>query len=322
METADQMIVLLREASGQTRDARVRAGYEELMAQLAANLVGEPLADGVVTETEWVLLGHSLRQFSRSPRAAAAWSAMRRQADSLQTALDDVAVAEAQAQAQAVVVMPETPGPAAPAKRSLRPAWLSAFARNRAVQPATVNQHVESIQNSQNVSLVATINPSSVLDIDDSLEEETAPTDSTPAPGETCDIFLSYSRRDSRLMRRVRADLRAEGFNVWTDENLKPGTPSWMQGIEAAIGSAMCIIVLLSPDSRKSEWVEKELSTAKIHRKQIIPLLARGDERTSVPILLSNTQYADVRTETEYKRRMRDLARVLHNLQRGAQATV
>jgi hypothetical protein len=67
--------------------------------------------------------------------------------------------------------------------------------------------------------------------------------------------------------------------------------------------------------------VEKELSTAKIHRKQIIPLLSRGDEKSAVPLLLSNTQYADIRSESDYKRRIRDLARVLRNLQRGAQAT-
>lgn len=318
MENADQVIELLRAASDQTHDDAVREEYEALMGQLAANLVGEPLADGVVTETEWVLLGHSLARFSHSPRSAAAWNAMRRQAGALQTALDEAKAAEA----QATTTQAETAPPAAPPKRSLRPAWLTAFARNRALQPVTVNQHVETIQNSQGVTLVANVSPSSVLDVDDSLEEDTAPAEQNPAPGGICDVFLSYSRRDARLMRRVRADLRAEGFNVWTDDNLKPGTPSWMQGIESAIGSAMCIIVLLSPDSRKSEWVEKELSTAKIHRKQIIPLLARGDERTSVPLLLSNMQYADVRTEPDYKRRMRDLTRVLHNLQRGAAATV
>lgn len=322
MDNADQMIALLREASVQTSDARVRETFEALMGQLADNLVGEPLADGVVTDTEWVLLNHSLRQFSRSPRSAVAWSAMRRQANTLKVALDEAKESEA----EAIAAQAEAPKEASSSKRSLRPAWLAAFARNRAMQPVsqpvTVNQHVESIQNSQGVTLVANISPSSVLDVDDSLEDDTAPTEQDTAPIEICDIFLSYSRRDSRLMRRIRADLRAEGFNVWTDENLKPGTPSWMQGIESAIGSAMCIIVLLSPDSRKSEWVEKELSTAKIHHKQIIPLLARGDERTSVPLLLSNMQYADVRTETEYKRRMRDLTRVLHNLQRGAQATV
>ena len=318
MDTADQMIVLLREASVQTADARVREPFEALMGQLAANLVGEPLADGVVTDTEWVLLNHSLRQFSRSPRSTAAWGDMRRQAATLKAALDQSKAAET----LATNPQAEAPAAATPAKRNLRPAWLTAFARNRAMQPVTVNQHVESIQNSQEVNLVVHLDQSSVLDVDDSLEDETTPTDRAPSPTSVCDIFLSYSRRDSRLMRRVRADLRAEGFNVWTDENLKPGTPSWMHGIEDAIGSAMCIIVLLSPDSRKSEWVEKELSTAKIHRKQIIPLLVRGDERSALPILLSNTQYADVRTEADYKRRMRDLTRVLHNLKRGAGAAV
>lgn len=318
MDTADQMITLLREASVQATNAPVREPFEALMGQLAANLVGEPLADGVVTETEWVLLNHSLRQFSRSPRSTAAWGTMRRQAADLQAALDQTKAAEAQAASPQADVA----APAAPNRRSLRPAWLAALARNRAAQPINVNQHVESIQNSHDVNLSIHVDQSSVLEVDDSLDGDTAPSETNVNAERACEVFLSYSRRDAKLMRRVRADLRAEGFSVWTDENLKPGTPSWMHGIEDAIGSAMCIIVLLSPDSRKSEWVEKELSTAKIHRKQIIPLLVRGDEKASLPLLLSNTQYADVRTETDYKRRMRDLMRVLHNLKRGAGAAV
>jgi hypothetical protein len=90
-----------------------------------------------------------------------------------------------------------------------------------------------------------------------------------------------------------------------------------MSAIETAIRSAMCAIVLLTPDAKKSEWVEKELATAKIHHKEIIPLLALGNEQTAVPLLLSSTQYLDIRSDADYRRALRSLTPVLRNLQRG-----
>ncbi len=314
MDTADQVIAVLRRATGYPDDPPVRTAFEALMGQLAAQLVGEPLADGEVTEAEWVLLNSSLRALSRSPRSVGAWARIRHEADGLDRLMAEAELAKAVAPPPAV----EPSSTVTPRRSSLRPAWLSALSRSRAAQQVTTTiQHVDTIQNSQNVNLITTITPGGVLDVDDGQEEDTAPAEPEQSPA-SCDIFLSYSRRDARLMRRVRADLRAEGFDVWTDESLKPGTPSWLDAVETAIRSSMCVIVLLTPDARKSEWVGKELSTAKIHRKQIIPLLARGDEKASVPMLLSNTQYADIRSEANYKRKMVDLARVLQNLKRGA----
>lgn len=103
-------------------------------------------------------------------------------------------------------------------------------------------------------------------------------------------IFLSYSRKDSGIMRRVCADLRAAGFEVWTDESLQPGTPSWHVSIEEALQTASSMVVILSPDAKLSEWVGREIQYAETLNKRIFPVLARGDERTSVPISLIGTQ--------------------------------
>jgi hypothetical protein len=317
MLTADQVIALLRQASAETGHSRVCATYDTLMSELATQLVGEPLPDGEVSDAEWVLLSYSLRQLSRSPRSGAAWARIQRQAADLQSALKDAELEKA------VAVAAPVQSPASASRRpSLRPAWLPTWGRSRTVAapPVTISQSVGTIQNSQNVQMVANITPGGVLEVEDATEEDTAP--SEPEDTATaCDIFLSYSRRDAKLMRRVRADLRVGGFSVWTDESLKPGTPSWLDAIERAIRSSMCVIVLLSPDAKKSEWVEKELQAARLHRKQIIPLLARGDESLSMPMQINTMQYADIRSESLYKSRMRDLARILRNLQRGAKVS-
>ena len=76
-------------------------------------------------------------------------------------------------------------------------------------------------------------------------------------------VFMSYSRRDEAVMRRVAMFLRNQGINVWVDnEKLVPGTPIWEVEIEKAIKAASAIIVILSPDSKNSEWVRREISLA------------------------------------------------------------
>lgn len=110
-------------------------------------------------------------------------------------------------------------------------------------------------------------------------------------------IFLSYSRRDTDAMQRVRDTLRAAGLDVWTDERLTPGTPSWRNAIETAIEGAGAVVVLMSPDSKRSEWVERELSYAAACQVQVFPVLVKGDARRSVPFELSNAQWVDVRRD-------------------------
>jgi hypothetical protein len=103
------------------------------------------------------------------------------------------------------------------------------------------------------------------------------------------DIFLSYSRRDSELMQRLRDDLRQAGFAVWTDEDLETGTPSWQRAIEAAIEEARCVVAILSPEAKQSKLVEIEVSIAEENGIRIFPVLARGDDRSAVLFRLRTT---------------------------------
>ena len=109
-------------------------------------------------------------------------------------------------------------------------------------------------------------------------------------------IFISYSRRDDAVMQRIVAFLREQGFDVWVDnEQLTPGTPIWEAELEKAIKRADAVVVLLSPDSKTSPWVMRELVVAQRHQKEIFPLLVRGDEDTSLHFRLSTYQYIDLR---------------------------
>lgn len=107
-------------------------------------------------------------------------------------------------------------------------------------------------------------------------------------------IFLSYSRRDADMMRRLRADLTSVRMPVWTDERIEPGTPAWFREVEAAIDRAFCIVVLLSPDAKQSEWVGREIEYAQILKKTILPVLVRGEAALSIPFALAGSQFVDL----------------------------
>lgn len=106
---------------------------------------------------------------------------------------------------------------------------------------------------------------------------------------------MSYSRKDTSIMRRVRDKLVQDGISVWTDEQLNPGTSSWKNAIESAVRDSDGVVVLMSPDSNQSEWVERELDYARIVKVPIFPVMVRGDEANAIPFELVSAQYVDVR---------------------------
>ncbi len=111
-------------------------------------------------------------------------------------------------------------------------------------------------------------------------------------------IFLSYSRADAAVMKRVRKELDKYDITVWTDEGLTPGTESWKTTIEEAIRSATGMVVILSPRSYKSKWVKRELGYAIAQGVKIYPILASGDESNAIPIELINSQWTDIREKS------------------------
>src|SRR5690349_6567274 len=111
-------------------------------------------------------------------------------------------------------------------------------------------------------------------------------------------FFMSYSREDTVLQRKVLAGLRQRGINVWVDtENLIPGSPAWEREIERALRGAAGSIVLLSPNANNSEWVRREISFAEGNGKRIFPVLIHGDEDDSIPLRLSDHQRVDLRRD-------------------------
>lgn len=135
--------------------------------------------------------------------------------------------------------------------------------------------------------------------LEENLEKMQGPISShegVPAFEPAYSTFLSYSRSDADIMLRFKSDLERQGFHVWVDEaDLEIGTETWEAEIQNALEHANCLIVLMSPDSKQSKWVLRELSYAERHGIRIFPVLIRGAEIDAVPVRLSSTMWVDAR---------------------------
>jgi hypothetical protein len=85
-------------------------------------------------------------------------------------------------------------------------------------------------------------------------------------------IFISYSRKDTRFVKKLARDLKKVDYEVWWDQVDLPGGENWVQKIPNAIESSDYVIVVLSLNSAESKWVQKEYTQALDFGRNIIPI--------------------------------------------------
>jgi hypothetical protein len=115
-------------------------------------------------------------------------------------------------------------------------------------------------------------------------------------------IFISYAREDRVFAERLAKDLQARGTRVWLDLWEMRVGDSLIQKINQGIEESDYLIVVLSPDSVRSRWVQEELSAGLIRQLEdrdvrILPALLQTCE---IPPLLRHRIYADFRTDYAY----------------------
>ncbi|MGC2112420.1 MAG: toll/interleukin-1 receptor domain-containing protein [Candidatus Korobacteraceae bacterium] len=75
-------------------------------------------------------------------------------------------------------------------------------------------------------------------------------------------VFLSYAHPDEALAEALAADLKKRGLSVWShDAELLPGDNVWLRNGEA-LENSEAMVVLVSPESMRSEWVRREIEYA------------------------------------------------------------
>lgn len=88
-------------------------------------------------------------------------------------------------------------------------------------------------------------------------------------------VFISYSHEDADYANSVEEAIRREGVDVWLDNRLLAGT-RWDRIVESKIDTCSAFVILMSPASEKSEWVNREIARAQQLKKPIFPLLLSG----------------------------------------------
>jgi len=104
-------------------------------------------------------------------------------------------------------------------------------------------------------------------------------------------VFISYSRKDLAFVEHLAEDLQAAGLEVWYDLSGLEGGTRWGKEIQSAIQNSQIFVVVLSPNSIDSEWVEKEFMYANSLKRKIIPLLYKPCE---TPMWFINLHFIDV----------------------------
>lgn len=112
----------------------------------------------------------------------------------------------------------------------------------------------------------------------------------------TDEVFISYSRRDLEFVSRLAADLDANVTGVWFDKSDIRAGQKWREEILNGIARCKVVVLVLSPDSAASPYVQMEVRAALDGGKTIIPILYRPVQLMGwLGELVSDTQYIDLR---------------------------
>ena len=117
-------------------------------------------------------------------------------------------------------------------------------------------------------------------------------------------VFISHSSKDKPFVRKLKRDLELNYIDSWLDEDeLLPGD-SLIEKLNSALKNSTHLMIILSPNSVKSDWVQFELENALQYVEEetlakIIPIHYRKCE---IPEVLKPILNIDLTNEIVYLR--------------------
>ena len=130
--------------------------------------------------------------------------------------------------------------------------------------------------------------------------------------------FISYSSKDKEFVLRLATDLRTrEGIDAWLDQwETTPGDRI-PERIEEGLSEASVFILVLSPDSVRSQWVEYERQAwlmmqideekrakeeSRLPKRRLIPVLYRNCQKPAFLQPIHHVRFSDQDYEDGFKR--------------------
>lgn len=122
------------------------------------------------------------------------------------------------------------------------------------------------------------------------------------------DVYISYAREDRDIASHLAQLLQRSGLTVFFDMEALVSGHDFTKAIAEALHQAKAVVVLLSVNTKRSTWVQRELSSV-IEKKDgplVVPvLLDRNAKQNWVWPLISNRPAIDL---TERQEKLEDVA--------------
>ena len=74
-------------------------------------------------------------------------------------------------------------------------------------------------------------------------------------------VFVSYAHKDSSFVYPEITYLKDQGFNIWYDEGIEPGSV-WREEIAHALTECQVFLFFITPESTRSSHCLKEVNFA------------------------------------------------------------
>ena len=126
-------------------------------------------------------------------------------------------------------------------------------------------------------------------------------------------VFISHVSQEDKLAGLLADQLTGAGFHVWrAEEQLLPGD-NWALKTGRALEESDAMIVLVSPEAARSQWVRREIDFAlgsPNYAGRVIPILVRPTD--DMPwVLRSLTSFRASKDSAQLSRK------VIHQLQKA-----
>jgi hypothetical protein len=95
-------------------------------------------------------------------------------------------------------------------------------------------------------------------------------------------LFISYAHADAAYVLQLTQLLQEQGVPCWFDRARLELGSKFNRDIKDAIESCSCFVLVMTPASKASEYVEEERDLAKSLGKNLVPLLVEGEKHFGV----------------------------------------
>lgn len=102
--------------------------------------------------------------------------------------------------------------------------------------------------------------------------------------------FISYAKSDSDFAELLQIRLKDKNIFSWRDRDMLKIGQDWREEIDEAIDNSLALIVVMSPEAKKSEYVTYEWAYAWGKGKKIFPMILK---QTQLHPRLESLQYLD-----------------------------